>query len=108
MQKLGLDPAALENAAGRAKSVGKPKAVSDLADLVESLDAPLSRMPVVARAPMAGVVRVSRSQILPGTGRGTSEAGGGAAASAAVFARRPSTTPLRVAVPLPVPGRSKK
>jgi UDP-N-acetylglucosamine--N-acetylmuramyl-(pentapeptide) pyrophosphoryl-undecaprenol N-acetylglucosamine transferase len=48
MQKLGLEPAALENAAGRAKSVGKPKAVSDLADLVESLDAPVSRLPVVA------------------------------------------------------------
>ncbi|WP_425228282.1 undecaprenyldiphospho-muramoylpentapeptide beta-N-acetylglucosaminyltransferase [Sphingomonas sp.] len=46
MQKLGLDPSALENAAGRAKSVGKPNAVSDLADLVESLDAPLSRLPV--------------------------------------------------------------
>ena len=46
MQKLGLDPTALENAAGRAKSVGKPNAVSDLADLVESLDAPLSRLPV--------------------------------------------------------------
>ena len=50
MQKLGLDPAALENAAGRAKSVGKPHAVSDLADLVESLDAPVSRLPVVAPA----------------------------------------------------------
>jgi UDP-N-acetylglucosamine--N-acetylmuramyl-(pentapeptide) pyrophosphoryl-undecaprenol N-acetylglucosamine transferase len=48
MQKLGLDPAALENAAGRAKSVGKPNAVSDLADLVESLDAPVSRLPVPA------------------------------------------------------------
>ena len=46
MQKLGLDPAALENAATRAKSVGRPNAVSDLADLVESLDAPLSRLPV--------------------------------------------------------------
>ena len=46
MQKLGLDPAALENAAGRAKSVGKPNAVGDLADLVESLDAPVSRLPV--------------------------------------------------------------
>ena len=46
MQKLGLDPAALENAASRAKSVGRPHAVSDLADLVESLDAPLSRLPV--------------------------------------------------------------
>ena len=46
MQKLGLDPAALENAAGRAKSVGRPNAVSDLADLVESLDAPRIRLPV--------------------------------------------------------------
>jgi len=46
MQKLGLDPAALENAASRAKSVGRPHAVRDLADLVESLDAPLSRLPV--------------------------------------------------------------
>jgi UDP-N-acetylglucosamine--N-acetylmuramyl-(pentapeptide) pyrophosphoryl-undecaprenol N-acetylglucosamine transferase len=46
MQKLGLDPAALENAAARAQSVGRPHAVGDLADLVESLDAPLSRLPV--------------------------------------------------------------
>jgi UDP-N-acetylglucosamine--N-acetylmuramyl-(pentapeptide) pyrophosphoryl-undecaprenol N-acetylglucosamine transferase len=46
MQKLGLDPAALENAAARAKSVGRPTAVSDLADLVESLDAPVARLPV--------------------------------------------------------------
>ena len=44
MQKLGLDPAALENAAGRARACGMPDAVSDLADLVESLDAP--RAPV--------------------------------------------------------------
>jgi UDP-N-acetylglucosamine--N-acetylmuramyl-(pentapeptide) pyrophosphoryl-undecaprenol N-acetylglucosamine transferase len=50
MQKLGLDPAALENAASRAKSVGRPRAVSDLADLVESLDAPLARLPVGAPA----------------------------------------------------------
>jgi UDP-N-acetylglucosamine--N-acetylmuramyl-(pentapeptide) pyrophosphoryl-undecaprenol N-acetylglucosamine transferase len=50
MQKLGLDPAALENAAGRAKACGKPNAASDLADLVESLDAPRSALPVgVAR-----------------------------------------------------------
>ena len=46
MQKLGLDTAALQNAAGRAMSVGRPDAVSDLADLVESLDAPLARLPV--------------------------------------------------------------
>lgn len=46
MQKLGLDPAALENAAGRAKGCGRPNAVGDLADLVESLDAPIARLPV--------------------------------------------------------------
>jgi UDP-N-acetylglucosamine--N-acetylmuramyl-(pentapeptide) pyrophosphoryl-undecaprenol N-acetylglucosamine transferase len=53
MQKMGLDPAALENAAGRAKSVGRPNAVSDLADLVESLDAPVARLPVTTRQPKA-------------------------------------------------------
>ena len=46
MQKLGLDPAALQNAAGRARSCGRLNAASDLADLVESLDAPVSRLPV--------------------------------------------------------------
>jgi UDP-N-acetylglucosamine--N-acetylmuramyl-(pentapeptide) pyrophosphoryl-undecaprenol N-acetylglucosamine transferase len=35
MQKLGLDPAALAKAAGRAKAVGRPDAAKDLADLVE-------------------------------------------------------------------------
>ncbi|WP_174287045.1 undecaprenyldiphospho-muramoylpentapeptide beta-N-acetylglucosaminyltransferase [Sphingomonas bacterium] len=51
MQKLGLDPAALENAAARAKGCGRPNAASDLADLVESLDAPRVRLPVTTRAP---------------------------------------------------------
>ncbi|MEK9211669.1 undecaprenyldiphospho-muramoylpentapeptide beta-N-acetylglucosaminyltransferase [Sphingomonas sp. 2378] len=46
MQKLGLDPAALENAAGRARGCGRPEAASDLADLVESLDAPRMVLPV--------------------------------------------------------------
>ena len=46
MQKLGLDPAALENAAGRARACGRPDAARDLADLVESLDAPASVLPV--------------------------------------------------------------
>ena len=50
MQKLGLDPAALENAAGRARSVGRPNAVSNLADLVESLDSPVARLPVTTPA----------------------------------------------------------
>ncbi len=49
MQKLGLDPVALENAAGRARSIGRPDAVRDLADLVESLDAPPARLPVARR-----------------------------------------------------------
>ena len=35
MQKLGLDPKALANAASRARAVGRPNAASDLADLVE-------------------------------------------------------------------------
>jgi UDP-N-acetylglucosamine--N-acetylmuramyl-(pentapeptide) pyrophosphoryl-undecaprenol N-acetylglucosamine transferase len=35
MQKLGLAPRALANAAARAKAVGRPDAASDLADLVE-------------------------------------------------------------------------
>ncbi len=40
MQKLGLDPEALANAAICARSVGRPDATRDLADLVESLDRP--------------------------------------------------------------------
>ena len=51
MQKLGLDPAALENAATRARSVGRPHAVRDLADHVESLDSPVSRLPFGKPAP---------------------------------------------------------
>ena len=35
MQKLGLEPAALANAAERARAVGRPEAAKDLADLVE-------------------------------------------------------------------------
>lgn len=37
---------ALENAAGRARACGRPEAASDLADLVESLDAPRMVLPV--------------------------------------------------------------
>ena len=51
MQKLGLDPTALENAAARAKGCGKPHAASDLADLVESLDAPRAKLPVGVSQP---------------------------------------------------------
>lgn len=39
IQKLGLDPTGLANAAACARSVGRPDAVRDLADLVESIDA---------------------------------------------------------------------
>jgi UDP-N-acetylglucosamine--N-acetylmuramyl-(pentapeptide) pyrophosphoryl-undecaprenol N-acetylglucosamine transferase len=35
MQKLGLDPESLVNAASRARAVGRPNAAKDLADLVE-------------------------------------------------------------------------
>jgi UDP-N-acetylglucosamine--N-acetylmuramyl-(pentapeptide) pyrophosphoryl-undecaprenol N-acetylglucosamine transferase len=51
MQKLGLDPTALENAAARAKACGKPHAARDLADLVESLDAPRAPLPVGVAQP---------------------------------------------------------
>ncbi|HEX8387524.1 MAG TPA: undecaprenyldiphospho-muramoylpentapeptide beta-N-acetylglucosaminyltransferase [Sphingomonas sp.] len=52
MQKLGLDPAALQNAAGRARACGKPDATRDLADLVESLGAPRSALPVGPTKPV--------------------------------------------------------
>ena len=51
MQRLGLDPAALQNAAGRARSCGRPDAARDLADLVENLDAPLGDMPIGVSLP---------------------------------------------------------
>jgi UDP-N-acetylglucosamine--N-acetylmuramyl-(pentapeptide) pyrophosphoryl-undecaprenol N-acetylglucosamine transferase len=51
MQKLGLDPTALENAAARAKACGKPHAARDLADLVESLDAPRAPVPMGVAQP---------------------------------------------------------
>lgn len=46
MQKLGLDPTALENAAARARGCGRPDATRDLADLVERLDAPAAALPL--------------------------------------------------------------
>ena len=46
MQKLGLEPRALENAAGRAKICGRPDAVRDLADLVERIDGSQTAGPV--------------------------------------------------------------
>ena len=37
MQKLALEPGALQNAAKRAKTCGRPNAARDLADLLESI-----------------------------------------------------------------------
>ena len=51
IQRMALEPGALENAADRAASCGLPDATRDLADLVESLAAP----------PMMDVIRVGAS-----------------------------------------------
>jgi UDP-N-acetylglucosamine--N-acetylmuramyl-(pentapeptide) pyrophosphoryl-undecaprenol N-acetylglucosamine transferase len=48
MQKLGLDPDALANAAARARAVGRPHAGSDLADLVERTGRDLGSDPMPA------------------------------------------------------------
>jgi UDP-N-acetylglucosamine--N-acetylmuramyl-(pentapeptide) pyrophosphoryl-undecaprenol N-acetylglucosamine transferase len=48
MQKLGLEPAALANAAARARAVGRPNAASDLADLVETTGRDLGADPMPA------------------------------------------------------------
>ena len=52
MQKLGLDPSALQNAAGRSRACGRPDAARDLADLVESLDMPHGDMPIGVARPI--------------------------------------------------------
>jgi UDP-N-acetylglucosamine--N-acetylmuramyl-(pentapeptide) pyrophosphoryl-undecaprenol N-acetylglucosamine transferase len=51
MQKLGLDPEALQNAAARARSCGHPDAARDLADLVERISNPAGDMPIGAAQP---------------------------------------------------------
>ena len=51
MQKLGLEPEALMNAAGRARSAGYPNATRDLADLVERLGQGLGGEAVPVGAP---------------------------------------------------------
>jgi UDP-N-acetylglucosamine--N-acetylmuramyl-(pentapeptide) pyrophosphoryl-undecaprenol N-acetylglucosamine transferase len=59
MQKLGLEPAALANAAARARAVGRPNAAADLADLVErtgrdrGFDPNFLRDNVLATAPVS-------------------------------------------------------
>ena len=57
MQKMALGPGALENAAGRARSCGRPEAVGDLADLVESIGtAPLGKkMKATGARPAAAI-----------------------------------------------------
>jgi UDP-N-acetylglucosamine--N-acetylmuramyl-(pentapeptide) pyrophosphoryl-undecaprenol N-acetylglucosamine transferase len=50
MQKLGLEPTALANAAARAWAVGRPNAASDLADLVEMTGRDLGADPIPAEA----------------------------------------------------------
>ena len=46
IEALAMDPVALNNAAGRALSVGRPHAARDLADLVEQVGGGLSAVPV--------------------------------------------------------------
>ncbi|USI73633.1 undecaprenyldiphospho-muramoylpentapeptide beta-N-acetylglucosaminyltransferase [Sphingomonas morindae] len=48
MQKMALEPGALENAARRAKQAGYPTATRDLADLVETLAPPVEGVPARA------------------------------------------------------------
>jgi len=54
IQKLGLDTVGLENAAARARSVGRPDAARDLADLVESVHAPTAPIGVRRAAMQSG------------------------------------------------------
>jgi len=52
MEMLGLNPQALTNAAGRARSCGRPDATRDLADLVEGLGSPALGLPVGPAKPV--------------------------------------------------------
>jgi UDP-N-acetylglucosamine--N-acetylmuramyl-(pentapeptide) pyrophosphoryl-undecaprenol N-acetylglucosamine transferase len=49
MQKLGLDPSALANAAAKARAVGRPDAARDLADLVERTGRDFGADPLVVQ-----------------------------------------------------------
>jgi UDP-N-acetylglucosamine--N-acetylmuramyl-(pentapeptide) pyrophosphoryl-undecaprenol N-acetylglucosamine transferase len=47
MQKMALEPGALQNAAKRARNCGRPNAARDMADLLESIGkAPIVNDPV--------------------------------------------------------------
>jgi UDP-N-acetylglucosamine--N-acetylmuramyl-(pentapeptide) pyrophosphoryl-undecaprenol N-acetylglucosamine transferase len=54
IQKIALEPGALENAAKAAKSCGRPNAVADLADLVESFGAAPLMHTIKAKTENAG------------------------------------------------------
>lgn len=52
MQKLALEPGALQNAAKRARACGRPNAARDLADVLESIGpAPIMNDPLRVRSP---------------------------------------------------------
>jgi UDP-N-acetylglucosamine--N-acetylmuramyl-(pentapeptide) pyrophosphoryl-undecaprenol N-acetylglucosamine transferase len=53
IQKIALQPGAMENAARAAKNCGRPEAVSDLADLVESFGAAPITKPLKSKAEAA-------------------------------------------------------
>ena len=65
IQRMALEPGALEEAAERAASCGLPDATRDLADLVESLAAPpmmdVNRVGAPSRAAVAGSVAATRT-----------------------------------------------
>jgi UDP-N-acetylglucosamine--N-acetylmuramyl-(pentapeptide) pyrophosphoryl-undecaprenol N-acetylglucosamine transferase len=60
IQKMALEPGALENAAARAASCGLPHATRDLADLVENVGAP-PMMDVIRVGAQTGTSRNSRT-----------------------------------------------
>src|SRR3569623_1123808 len=83
MQKLGLDPEALQNAATRARSCGHPDAARDLADLVENISNPAGDMPVglaqpAVAVPNGGAAFACRASS-PTSARSTSSASAGSA-----------------------------
>jgi len=50
MQKMAMEPGALQNAARRAWNCGRPNAARDMADLLESIGtAPLMNTPVTVK-----------------------------------------------------------
>ncbi len=53
MQKMAMEPGALQNAAKRARSCGRPNAARDMADLLESIGhAPIMNDPLPVSSPM--------------------------------------------------------